>query len=214
MGETEFGEEVRVACSDHAVAREQSRVAMVGVQPISLPGIVPEHHVGAEFANHARHVAACREVAVEFTIDTLEEPHLARRVAGQPASRIALLVLPPCRERHDVGRWVPRSLGTVGAHEVVHRATGSCPLREEATTTELDVVGMRPDRECRARRDEVERHPVMNVGWGLPRIVCSHGGSTSRIDGWARSAGVSRSSDRSGSARTSTAICAGARAKA
>ena len=59
---------------------------------------------------------------------------------------------------------------------------------------------------------EIERHRRVVAGGWLSWIVCSHVGSTSRREGWARSAGVSTSSDRSGSARTSTAIPADARA--
>ena len=75
-------------------------------------------------------------------------------------------------------------------------------LASVAPAAELDVVGMGADRQRRRRRGvEVERRSPSAVASAgrLSRIVRSHAGSTSRIDGWARSAGVSTSSDRSGS---------------
>ena len=44
------GEEVGVAGGDQAVEREPARVAVVGVEPVALPGVVGEDHVGLQIA--------------------------------------------------------------------------------------------------------------------------------------------------------------------
>ena len=49
-----LGEEVRVTRGDDTVAREQTGVPMIGVEPVALPRIVAEHDLGSELADHPR----------------------------------------------------------------------------------------------------------------------------------------------------------------
>ena len=49
VGDAVFGEEVRVAGGDDAVAGEQAGVAMIGMQAVPLPRVVAEHDLGTEF---------------------------------------------------------------------------------------------------------------------------------------------------------------------
>ena len=142
-------EEVRIACGDHGVAREQSGVAVIGVQAITLPRIVAEHDLRAQLSDDLRDRATQRERAVEFAVDLAEEHHLTGRAARETSSSLALFVLPAADERSGVGRDVPGALRAVGADEVVHDAPGGRPLGERATGAELDVVGMRADRQRR-----------------------------------------------------------------
>ena len=44
------GEEMRIAGSDDAVEHELTCVAMVGMQPVLLPGVVSEYDVGTDRA--------------------------------------------------------------------------------------------------------------------------------------------------------------------
>ena len=85
-----LGEEVRIPRGDDAVAREQTGVPVVGVEPVALPRVVAEHDLGSQLADHARDLAARHEVAVELAVDVAEEAHLAgrgRRRAARAAAR-------------------------------------------------------------------------------------------------------------------------------
>ena len=153
-------------------------------------------------------MSARHEVAVELAVDVAEEAHLAGGGTGEPAGGGALLVLASGGERDGVGERVPRALRSVGAHEVMDRATGGGPLRERRAASELDVVGMGADRERGARHVEVAG-PRARLGerWlaGFVARSCERGRMTRGwINGWVRSATVSRSSDSSVSWRTVT----------
>ena len=154
-----------------------------------------------------------REVVLELAVDASEEetcPLLVRRRDRRTGSgRGALLVLTPGDERGGVGVGVPRALRPVRAHEVVHDRAGGSPLGERRPGAELDVVRVGADGERAARRVEVDRRRGRQrrgvaAQRRLARIVRNHGGSSSCSIGWRRSAGVSTSSDRHGSRRTST----------
>ena len=149
VGDCVLREEVRVAGGDDALARQEAGVAVVGVEPVSLPRVVTEHDVRPELADHQGDAARAVEVAVELAVDVVEEPHLAGAIAGEPSCRLALLDLATRRERADVGVGVPRPLRAVGAHEVVDDASVGGPLGERRAAPELDVVGVRADRQRR-----------------------------------------------------------------
>ena len=151
-GEAVLGEEVRIAGGDDGVAHEPAGVAVVGVQPVALPRVVAEHDVGPQLADdRGRPRDTVARSLVEVAVDAPEEAHLAGAVAGQPAGRLALLVLAARDERRQVGDGVPRALRAVGAHEVVDDAAGGRPLGERAAGAELDVVGMGGDGQRRRR---------------------------------------------------------------
>ena len=54
-----------------------------------------------------------------------------------------------------IGMRIPRSLGSVGADQVVDDASTLGPLRQRRPASEFDVVGMSADRQCRRRHGEV-----------------------------------------------------------
>jgi hypothetical protein len=46
----------------------------------------------------------------------------------------------------EVGVDIPRALGTVGEHKVVHDRAGRRPLGQRAAAPELNIVGVSADR--------------------------------------------------------------------
>ena len=128
---------------------------MVGMQAIALPRIVTEHDVGAQLADHAGHLAAHDQIAVELAVDVIEEDHQPGVGAAQSPRCLALLALALLGQGGDVGVGIPRSLGSVGADQVVHDAAGVGPLGQGCPASELDVVGMGADRQRRGRHGEV-----------------------------------------------------------
>jgi hypothetical protein len=161
VGKPVLAEEVRIAGGDDGVAGQQSGVAVVGVQPVPLPRIVPEHHVGTKLTDHSRDAAAAAgvKVAVELTVHVAQKRHGAGALAGEHRGCPALFVLASLRQRARVGIGIPRALRSVGAHEVVDRAAGVRPLGQGGAATELDIVGMGADRQGDTRRIEVARDP-------------------------------------------------------
>ena len=203
-GEAVLGEEVRIAGGDDRVAHEPTGVAVIGMEPVALPRVVTEHDVGPQLADDPGDLGDRRPIARQVAVDVPEEAHLAGAVTGQPAGRLALLVLAARHELRQVGRRVPRALGTVGAHEVVDDAAGRRPLGQRAAGAELDVVGMGGDGQRRRRDGPVARPRPGRAQWRLSRLVRSHVGRWGRSAGWVRSSGLSTSSASRGSPRTST----------
>ena len=197
--------EVRIAGRDDGVAHEPAGVAVVRVQPVALPRVVAEDDLRLQFADdpgdHANRLAVARQLAV----DVAEEAHLAGPAAGDAASGLTLLELPPGDQGGEVGAGVPRALRSVGADEVVDDTARRRPLGEGAAGAELDVVGMGADGERRRRDGAVDRgRPVRRRHRRLARIVRSHAGRIDQRAGWARSSGLSTSIASRGSPRTST----------
>ncbi len=128
---------------------------MVGVQPIALPRVVAQDDTRPELTDDQRHPSPGLETAVQFSVDVLQEANLPRPLPGESTGRLALLVLTASRKGSDVDVGVPGALGAVGTHQVVDGAAVGRPLREQATTSELDVVGMCADRQCRCRCRQV-----------------------------------------------------------
>ncbi len=62
-GEALLGEEVRVAGGDDALAGQETGVAVVGVEPVALPRVVAEHHLGPQLAEHPAHLGPSGQVA-------------------------------------------------------------------------------------------------------------------------------------------------------
>jgi len=72
---------------------------------------------------------------------------------------LALLLLTRGHEKRDVLLGVPRTLRAVGEYEVVQLAARRCPLGQRGATAELDVVGVRADRQ-------------RTFGTGRSRVIC------------------------------------------
>ena len=77
MGNSVFREEVRIAGCDDALARQHAGVAMVGVQSVSLPRVVPQHDVGSQLTDRQGDPATGGQVAVELAVDIAQEDDLA-----------------------------------------------------------------------------------------------------------------------------------------
>ena len=109
--------------------------------------------------------ARVRAIFGELTIGGAEEVHLGHTelVGGR-----ALLLRPERDECLEVGMRIPRALRAVGEHEHVRLAAGAGPFRECGAAAELDVIGVRADR---------ERAPARG---GRCSLVC---GSSRRIPG-------------------------------
>ena len=110
VGEPVLGEEVRIARRDDGVAHEPSSVAVVGVQPVPLPRVMPHHDLRPQLTDDARHLARRRPVARQVTVHPIEEADLAGPVAGQPAGRLALLDPAAGDEGREIGSRVPGAL--------------------------------------------------------------------------------------------------------
>ncbi len=184
VGDSVLWEEVRVAGGHDALAGEQAGVAMIGMQPISLPRVVAEHHVGPELSDRERHVTACHKIAIEFAVDVLEEHDLARLAPGQSARCLALLALASGRQRNRVGCGIPGALRSIGTHEVMHRAAAGGPFCKGRAAAELDVVGVSPDRQGHLRHREIVGGVDGTAGERrLPRFVGAHTGILSPSTG-------------------------------
>ena len=72
--------EARVARGHNALARQQSRMAMVRVEAIPLPRVVAQHDLWPDLANDAGDFATLDKRAAEFAVDVTEEAHLAGAV--------------------------------------------------------------------------------------------------------------------------------------
>jgi len=157
-----LGEEVRVPSGDDGVARQPAGVTVVGMEPVPLPRVVPEHDVRAEAANDPCHVAHRLPIGSQLTVDAAEEHDLANAVttrgsAGQSARRLALLDLAAADQRVEVGADVPCAFRPVGTDEVVQGAAAGGPLGQGAAGAELDVVGVGADSQRGGRRGQVAR---------------------------------------------------------
>src|SRR5581483_5155899 len=184
MGEAQLREEVRVACPDDGIDREEPRMAVVGVEAVALPRVMAEHDVGPEPADGGDELTPGEVPLFELAVRPAEE--LDVPAPAERARRLPLFVLAGGHQRGEVGVAVPRALGAVGAHHVQERAPGRGPLRQRRARAELDVVGVRADAERARRRGEVDSDAQRE--WSM-----------------SRSAGQSTSNASEGSSRTSTA---------
>ncbi len=138
------GEEVRVACGDDAVDGESPGFAVIGMQAVRLPGIVPEHDVGLYLADRGADLGPRSEVVQQLAVDAPQEANVD---GPDDLRRIALLVLTVRHQRREICVRVPRSLGAVGADAEMHFGPRVGPLGQRCRAPELDVVGVRTDRE-------------------------------------------------------------------
>ena len=93
VGAAQTGEEVRIARGYDRIADEQTCRTVIGVEPIPLPRVVTQHHIGSELAYGTHDLTADRNDRFEFAVDHPEESHLAGTVAGQPTSRLTLFTI-------------------------------------------------------------------------------------------------------------------------
>ena len=146
------GEEVGIAGGDDAVDRELPGPAVVGVEAVLLPGIVTEDHVGADGPDDRAHLFPPGRVVLELTVDRVEEVHVP---GAQGAGGGALLFTAGGHQRDEVLLGFPASLRPVGEHQHLDVRPRAGPLGKGRAAPELDVVGVRADREdarCGARR--------------------------------------------------------------
>ncbi len=148
-----LGIEVRIARGDDPGGDEQPGVVMVRVDPVGLPRIVSEHDIGTGLTNDPARGGDRRSVTSELAVDVAQEDDVGR---AEDRGGIPLLLLASGGQRAEIGVAVPGPLGTVRAY--AHRHAGTCrgPLRERRTAPELDVVGVRADREHALRYAEVD----------------------------------------------------------
>src|SRR5271165_4134647 len=129
----ELWEKERIACSDDAVGEQETSVAMVGMQPVALPRVMTEHHVGPYLADPGGNLEALAEAGLELAVGPAEKDHLA--LATERHRCRALLVAPSDDELGRVLREVPCSLGSVGADEVEDLAAVGRPFGERPSTS-------------------------------------------------------------------------------
>lgn len=120
------------------------------MEPVPLPRVVAQHHVGAYRSDGGRHLPPLPQPRLELPVRPAEERDLAG--AAQRHRRPALLVLAPGYQPGRVLGRIPRSLGAVGADHMMDATTGRDPLGQRGAGTELDVVGVSSDGQGHARR--------------------------------------------------------------
>ncbi len=66
--EVEIGEELRVTGCHHAVGEQPAGVAVVGMEPVAPPGVVPEYHLGSNTPDHRTHLPPFLHTGLEFAV--------------------------------------------------------------------------------------------------------------------------------------------------
>ena len=158
MGNVVFDEEERVARGNDSVNREKPCVPVIGVQAVTLPRIMTEHHDRFEFPDPVGNLRSLTEATFEFPIGPAEEHHLARR--SQPSRCFALFGLTGGDQVSLIDGRIPGSLRPIGAHEVMDHCPCCCPFGESRAALELGIIGVGDDRHRRGRRIEVDVHDV------------------------------------------------------
>ena len=136
-------EEMGIPSGNNCIACEESSVAMIGMQAVSLPRIVTEDNRRPESPNLSSKAAEKTSVVFEFSVDLVEEDDLTR--GSESRGRFDLFSAAQGDQRVDVGVGIPRPFGSVGQNGVVHHATRRCPFRQGPAAPELDVVRVSSD---------------------------------------------------------------------
>ena len=123
-------------------------MAVIGMQPVLLPGVVTEHDVGPHRADQRAHRAGACAASASSSPSTA--PKKCTSAAPSVRGRGALLLLAGGDQRGEVGVGVPRALRAVGEHERARRA------RRRAPTS-------RGSRRIRTRRRRDARRPPGRV---------------------------------------------------
>ncbi len=142
-------EEVRVTGGHDRVAHVQASVAVVGMEPVTLPRVVGEDDIGPDRAHGEGHPLGDLPRVGELAVNVPQERD--RAGGAERRCRGTLLPLPCGHECCGVRIRVPRALGAVRADEVVHLGTCGRPFCERAAAPELDVVRVGPDRQDDSR---------------------------------------------------------------
>ncbi len=141
--QTLFREEEVVARGDDAIQNSPTGGSVIGVQLVALPGVVRDHNIRLDLADLAAHLPAEIHRVLQFTVDVIEVSYLSRTEGGSCGG---LLGGSPLRKLGGLNVRIPASLGTVGDDKHGEMGAGRCPLGKSASGSELDVVGVRPDR--------------------------------------------------------------------
>jgi len=129
---------------------------VVGVEPVSLPGVVTENHRGPESADFSCNPASEFASGFEIAIDLVHEDNFPS--GAEPTCGFTLLLSAQGDERCCVRIRVPRPLRSVGENQMMDEASGSGPFGKSSTTAELDVVWMGADRERDVRDLDIDAH--------------------------------------------------------
>jgi hypothetical protein len=170
-----LSKEVGISSSDHCIAQEEPRSAMVRVEAIPLPRIVSKNHIGFQAANFPSETAAKITRGFEISVDLVEKDNLA--LCSQSAGRFTLLFASSRDESLDIGIGIPCPLGAIGQDEVMDETAGLCPFGQSSSASEFDVVGVRTDSKRDCRRRQIDAGDVLGCSRsdrrGLARIVFS-----------------------------------------
>ena len=162
------GEEEVVAGGYDAIDAGQPGHPVVGVELVALPGVVAQHHIGAEAAHPLAHPAAQGQGVLELAVGVVEEDHLARPEHGGGLLLLAMAGGDEVGHRHP---RVPAPFGAVGDDEDGHFGAGGGPLGQGASRSELGVVGMSGHRQGTPRGGQAAGGGIGEVG-----VEPGHGG--------------------------------------
>ena len=70
---TEVGEEMGVTRRHDGVGHEEAGLAVVGVQAVTPPWVVTQHHVGLQTADPAHQLASLVDARLQLTVRVAEE---------------------------------------------------------------------------------------------------------------------------------------------
>ena len=132
---------------------------MVGMQAVTPPGVVAEDRRGPDGSDDPAHRTAFLDPVRQLAIDSVEKDDPID--VALPAAEQFVGLCPGAAVDHggscqrlgpsfgdqliQLPVRVPRSLGPVRQHQVMHQAAGFGPFGQGGATPELDVVGVGAD---------------------------------------------------------------------
>src|SRR4029079_5280774 len=122
-----------------------------------------------------------RLVVDELAVDPAQEPDAGR---AEHLRGLLLLFLTSGHPGRAAGVWIPGALRPVGADEEVHLGARVGPLGERGAAPELDVVGVRPDREDAFGRREIDPQTHSVGSFSSASAARSAASSTSNPSAW------------------------------
>ena len=146
---------VRISSGDDAVQGEPSGIAMIGMEPVSLPWIMSENDIGLCRANPVGNLIANVKCRLEFAVDMAEHDDLASR--AKPTGSFHLFGSAKFNEFFGVLVGIPCSFGPVGQNEMIDDTTSSGPFGKSAATLKFGIVRMGNDDERARRSGKVTR---------------------------------------------------------
>jgi hypothetical protein len=148
-------EVVRISSGDDAVECEPSGIAMIGMEPVSLPRIMSENDIGLCRANPVGNLIANVQCRLEFAVDMTEHDDLASR--PEPTGGFHLFGSAQFNEFFRVLVGIPGSFGAVGQNEMIDDTSSGGPFGKSAAALKLSIVGMGNDDERARRSRDVAR---------------------------------------------------------